>query len=148
MIDQRLLKQQKGVATIEAALFTSLILVPIFLGIVQMVNIFAGYISIVNATKAGATYFVNSGSNFVNTNALAIVQKSASTLNGANLSITTTVNGVICTSCATNLKTKANFGTKVTFAVNYAYTPILNVSYLNFLPSTLTYTIAVPAPSF
>jgi len=147
MIAQRQLQQQKGVASVEAALFISFILFPIFIGIVQAANVLVSYVAIINAARAGVTYFVSSTSSNINVNALAIVKASASTLNANNLSITTTVNGNACTSCDSLLKTKENFGTLVTFTVNYSYIPIQGIPQLSFFPSTLSYTTAAPSPS-
>ncbi|MEI6051338.1 MAG: TadE family protein [Opitutaceae bacterium] len=152
MIVQRQLQQQKGAASVEAALLITFILFPLFVGIVQVANILVSYVAIINAASAGQNYFLSGNSSNVYANALAVVKASASTLNNGNLSITTNVNGTTCTdssspNCGTLLTTPANFGTKVTFTVLYSYTPIQGIPQLTFLPSTLSYTTAIPAPS-
>lgn len=148
MTHHRQFQQQKGAASVEAALYITFILAPIFIGLVQMSNILVNYVAIVNAASAGANYFVSSASSNAYSNSLAIVKTSASTLNANNLSITTTVNGTACnsSSCDTALNTKANYGKTVTFKVSYTYTPIPFISNIIVLPSTLSYTVALPAP--
>ncbi len=153
MIVQRQLQLQKGVASVEAAILITFILFPLFVGIVQVANILVSYVAIINAASAGQNYFLSGKvANNIYANTLAVVKASASTLNNTNLSIITNINGTTCTdstaqTCGNLLTTSANFGTKVTFTVLYSYTPIQGIPTLTFLPSTLSYTTAVPAPS-
>ncbi|WP_414719343.1 TadE/TadG family type IV pilus assembly protein [Trinickia sp.] len=141
------MKRQRGAAAVEMALVLPFLLL-LFLGLIQFGWLLLNSVSVVNAASDTARFFASQrGVATPYTNTQAQVRAAASLLTPSGLSVTTTVNGVACTSdagCAAALASASSPSVSIPATVTVTYSsfrPIFSgpVYSLDFtMPSQLT----------
>jgi Flp pilus assembly protein TadG len=127
---RRATKEDRGQSLIEFAL-SSLLLVTLLLGVVEIGRMVLVYTTVANAARAGARYAIVHGSNSLATatQVQTVVKNflSAAPMNtaAAGLSITASCSSDSGTTWATCSTTNAKPGSRVRVSVNYPYDPFL-----------------------
>jgi len=141
--------RKQGLAAVEFALVLP-VLVLLMFGLIQFAWLMMSETMLMNASSAGARVLAAGRGSVVTVNpqggpwteTLNQVTSSASALNPAKLTITTSIAGTTCTSdtaCAASLA--SNLGGKATVAVSYTFTPLIPGYLTSIIPSTLTSTM-------